>query len=47
MNTQTKQTPLLDHVDARMVATDADAAPSVADRNQIVQLDPDHPGFRD
>jgi phenylalanine-4-hydroxylase len=40
------QTPLLsDHVDARMVAIDADAP--AADRNAIVQLDPDHPGFRD
>jgi phenylalanine-4-hydroxylase len=36
---------LSDHVDARMVATDAEAA--IADRNAIVQLDPDHPGFRD
>ena len=37
--------PLSDHVDARMVATSLDEA--VADRNAIVQLDPDHPGFRD
>ena len=36
---------LSDHVDARMVATDADEA--VADRNTIVQLNPDHPGWRD
>ena len=36
---------LSDHVDARMVAVDADEA--LADRNAIVQLDPDHPGFRD
>ena len=36
---------LSDHVDARMVAIDTDEA--VADRNAIVQLDPDHPGFRD
>ena len=36
--------PLLsDHVDARPVTTD-DAS---AGRNDIVQLDPDHPGFRD
>lgn len=42
----TQRTSLLsDHVDARMVAVDADEA--VADRNAIVQLDPDHPGFRD
>jgi phenylalanine-4-hydroxylase len=38
--------PLLsDHVDMRMVAVDADVV--VPDRNTIVQLDPDHPGFRD
>jgi phenylalanine-4-hydroxylase len=36
---------LSDHVDARMVATNAEEA--AADRNAIVQLDPDHPGFRD
>src|SRR5437764_14017771 len=36
---------LSDHVDARMLALDADE--SIADRNAIVQLDPDHPGFRD
>jgi phenylalanine-4-hydroxylase len=35
MNTQTLETPLADHGDMRM------------DRNNIVQLDPDHPGFRD
>jgi phenylalanine-4-hydroxylase len=35
---------LQDHVDARPVATEADAA---ADRGSIVRLDPDHPGFRD
>ncbi|MCA1618640.1 MAG: phenylalanine 4-monooxygenase [Acidobacteria bacterium] len=33
-----------DHADARPVAAEADAA---ADRNSVVQLDPDHPGFRD
>jgi len=38
------RTLLSDHVDMRMVAADADQA---ADRNTIVQLDPDHPGFRD
>ncbi|HEV8588769.1 MAG TPA: phenylalanine 4-monooxygenase [Pyrinomonadaceae bacterium] len=39
------ETPLLsDHVDARPVTTPDDAT---ADRNDIVQLDPDHPGFRD
>src|SRR6267378_3806269 len=36
---------LSDHVDMRPIAVDADEA--VADRNAIVQLDPDHPGFRD
>ena len=36
---------LLDHVDARMVAADADE--QISDRNAIVRLDPDHPGFRD
>jgi phenylalanine-4-hydroxylase len=36
---------LSDHVDARMVAADSDE--TVADRNAIVQLNPDHPGFRD
>ena len=48
MTTKTESTNwrelLSDHVDARMVATDEDAP---ADRNAIVQLDPDHPGFRD
>ena len=40
----TKQNqPLLhDHVDGRLVTDE-----SVADRNDIVQLNPDHPGFRD
>jgi len=42
----TQPTSLLsDHVDARMIAVDTDEA--IADRNTIVQLDPDHPGFRD
>ena len=36
---------LLDHVDARQVTGDLDEA--IVDRNAIVQLDPDHPGFRD
>ena len=39
------QTVLLDHVDMRMVAANGDAV--VQDRNAIVKLDPDHPGFRD
>jgi len=37
--------PLADHVDARIVTGELDEA--IADRNAIVQLDPDHPGFRD
>jgi phenylalanine-4-hydroxylase len=48
MTVQTDSTlePLLsDHVDARMIAIDPEEA--VADRNAIVQLNPDHPGFRD
>ena len=36
---------LLDHVDMRMVV--AELGDSTAERNAIVQLDPDHPGFRD
>jgi phenylalanine-4-hydroxylase len=36
---------LSDHVDMRIVAVDTDDP--TADRNTIVQLDPDHPGFRD
>src|SRR4051812_46522468 len=45
MTTQTEQTLLLDHVDVRIVTGEmGDSAP---DRNTIVRLDPDHPGFRD
>jgi phenylalanine-4-hydroxylase len=45
MTGQTEQPLLLDHVDMRLVAIDSkDAA---TNRNTIVQLDPDHPGFRD
>lgn len=44
MTTQT-QPLLIDHVDMRMVT--AEASDSATDRNSIVQLDPDHPGFRD
>ena len=36
---------LADHADMRVVPLDADETP--ADRNRIVQLSPDHPGFRD
>lgn len=45
MTRQTEQALLLDHVDMRIVA--ADINDKTADRNTIVQLDPDHPGFRD
>jgi len=45
MEVKTKQPLLSDHVDMRLVAVDADDA--ISDRNAIVQLDPDHPGFRD
>ncbi len=45
MTRQTEQALLLDHVDMRMVATDS--KDSATNRNTIVQLDPDHPGFRD
>jgi len=45
MTAESKQPLLSDHVDMRLVAVDADEA--IADRNAIVQLDPDHPGFRD
>jgi phenylalanine-4-hydroxylase len=40
-----KPSILSDHVDARIVTGDLDEV--IADRNAIVQLDPDHPGFRD
>jgi phenylalanine-4-hydroxylase len=44
--TTDKTTQLLsDHVDMRLVAVEGDEP--TADRNSIVQLDPDHPGFRD
>jgi phenylalanine-4-hydroxylase len=36
---------LLDHVDMRKVAVDT--ADALAERNSIVELHPDHPGFRD
>src|SRR5687767_994606 len=47
MTTQSKQTLLSDHVDVRMLVTGSDPSEDRADRNTIVQLDPDHPGFRD
>src|SRR5262249_7834243 len=40
---QPNESLLADHVDARRVIADEE----VADRNTIVQLDRDHPGFRD
>jgi phenylalanine-4-hydroxylase len=42
-DTLAKQPLLSDHVDARLVTRDD----TTAGRNDIVQLDPDHPGFRD
>lgn len=45
MTTEETKQLLSDHVDMRMVTVDADEP--TADRNAIVQLDPDHPGFRD
>lgn len=39
------QTPLRDHVDMRMVT--AAGEEHFIDRNALVELDPDHPGFRD
>ncbi len=44
IDTTTEQL-LSDHVDMRPVGVATDEA--IADRNAIVQLDPDHPGFRD
>jgi phenylalanine-4-hydroxylase len=45
MTVPTHEELLQDHVDARLVGTEF--CDSRADRNAIVQLDPDHPGFRD
>jgi phenylalanine-4-hydroxylase len=45
MTTQTKSSLLADHVDMRMVAAETDEA--APDRNTMVHLNPDHPGFRD
>ena len=44
MTTQVEQPLLHDHVDTRLIAAEVD---ETADRNKIIQLDPDHPGFRD
>ena len=45
MKVETEQTLLQDHVDMRMIVSDE--SEQAADRRMIVQLDPDHPGFRD
>lgn len=45
MLAEPEQSLLADHTDMRVVPLDADETP--ADRNRIVQLSPDHPGFRD
>jgi phenylalanine-4-hydroxylase len=45
MTSEQQKDLLRDHADARMVTADASGAR--ADRNQLVELDPDHPGFRD
>src|SRR5438132_8996742 len=43
MIVQREQQLLRDHVEVRLIGADE----SVPDRTSIVQLDPDHPGFRD
>jgi phenylalanine-4-hydroxylase len=45
MSEQEQEQLLADHADMRAVPLDADETPT--DRNRIVQLSPDHPGFRD
>lgn len=45
MTKQEGRNLLLDHIDMRILTTDP--ADEAAARNAIVQLDPDHPGFRD
>jgi phenylalanine-4-hydroxylase len=45
MNNQERGLPLGDHADARMVT--AGPAGTAEDRHAVVQLNPDHPGFRD
>jgi phenylalanine-4-hydroxylase len=45
MKTLERALPLGDHADARMVTTEGPSA--AEDRRAVVQLDPDHPGFRD
>jgi phenylalanine-4-hydroxylase len=45
MNRTETKTPLLDHVDMRMVTAEGDVEGD--DRRALVKLDPDHPGFKD
>src|SRR5947209_1778257 len=45
MTTKQEQHLLSDHVDMRLVGVESDEG--TIDRNAIVQLNPDHPGFRD
>src|SRR2546423_17157 len=45
MTVQTEHASLLDRVDVQVVAAVADGL--AVDRNTLVHLDPDHPGFRD
>jgi phenylalanine-4-hydroxylase len=53
MTTKSKSPLLFDHVDTRLVTIDSEtnldarAEQKPTDRNRVVQLDPDHPGFRD
>jgi hypothetical protein len=45
MTTEKREEPLLGHVYMQMVAADSGGA--TAERNQLVRLYPDHPGFSD
>ncbi len=51
MSRKARENLLLDHGDMRLVTTDSvdplAAGEISTERNQMVQLDPDHPGFRD
>ena len=47
MTRQQHSTLLADHVDMRRLTDTDQSNAAAADRNTIVQLDPDHPGFRD
>ena len=46
MQSENESSLLSDHVDARVI-TSTDEDQKTADRRTMVQLDPDHPGFRD